>query len=184
MFSRPRVYRSSIPGPLTDVLDESNANETKDMRPLSRHESVGGAHDPGVVGPIVWDLHCKRMRIKNAAAGGVYLTGAREETNVSVINDEWIIFFFLSVPFENDENSVGGADDGADDNDSCTSFDAFNAADANVTKMRQKFHRLLDDAFTLFGSRDSSLHSDKISGPSSPAHSNDDEQRSKSAPFR
>lgn len=65
------------------------------------------------------------------------------------------------------------------DDDSCSSFDAFNAMDTNVTKMRQKFHELLDDAFTLFGSRNSSLHSNE----SSPSISNN-EQRSKSAPFR
>lgn len=65
------------------------------------------------------------------------------------------------------------------DVDSCSSFDAFNAMDTNVTKMRQKFHELLDDAFTLFGSRNSSLHSDE----SSPSISNN-EHRSKSAPFR
>jgi len=65
------------------------------------------------------------------------------------------------------------------DNDSCSSFDAFNAMDTNVTKMRQKFHELLDDAFTLFGSRNSSMNSDE----STPSISNH-EQRSKSAPFR
>lgn len=69
--------------------------------------------------------------------------------------------------------------DEQDEQDSCSSFDAFNAMDTNVTKMRQKFHELLDDAFTLFGSRNSSLHSNE----SSPSISNN-EQRSKSAPFR
>lgn len=65
------------------------------------------------------------------------------------------------------------------DNDSYSSFDAFNNMDTNVTKMRQKFHELLDDAFTLFGSRNSSFNGDE----SSPSISNN-EQRSKSAPFR
>lgn len=32
---------------------------------LTRHESVDG-HDPGVVGPIVWNLHCKQMDIKSS----------------------------------------------------------------------------------------------------------------------
>lgn len=53
--------------------------------------------------------------------------------------------------------------------------------DTNVTKMRQKFHELLDDAFTLFGSRNSSFH---CSDESSPPLSSANEQRSKSAPFK
>ncbi|KAL5233607.1 hypothetical protein ACI65C_001017 [Semiaphis heraclei] len=124
-----KFQKDSIPGPLTDVLDGS---ENKNTRTVTRHESIGG-QDPGVVGPIVWDLHCKQMKIKS--------------------NDQ--------------------------DDDSCSSFDAFNAMDTNVTKMRQKFHELLDDAFTLFGSRNSSMNS----GESTPSISNH-EQRSKSAPFR
>lgn len=58
-------YRDSIPGPLTNVLDESNLNENKNLRTVSRHESIGG-QDPGVVGPIVWDLHCQQIKIKNS----------------------------------------------------------------------------------------------------------------------
>ncbi|VVC36661.1 Hypothetical protein CINCED_3A011835 [Cinara cedri] len=128
-----KFQKDSMPEPLTKVLEENtHLNENKNVQKLTRHESIGG-QDPGVVGPIVWDLHCKQMQIKS--------------------NDP--------------------------DNDSCSSFDAFNAMDANVTKMRQKFHELLDDAFTLFGSRNSSFHS----GDSSPSLSNN-EQRSKSAPFR
>ncbi|XP_060873305.1 uncharacterized protein LOC132947126 isoform X1 [Metopolophium dirhodum] len=127
-----KFQKDSIPGPLTDVLDGLNGSENKNARTVTRHESISG-QDPGVVGPIVWDLHCKQMKIKS--------------------NDQ--------------------------DDDSCSSFDAFNAMDTNVTKMRQKFHELLDDAFTLFGSRNSSMNSDE----STPSISNH-EQRSKSAPFR
>lgn len=58
-------FRDSIPGPLTDVLDGLNGNENKNARTVSRHESIGG-QDPGVVGPIVWDLHCKQMKIKSS----------------------------------------------------------------------------------------------------------------------
>lgn len=57
--------RDSIPGPLTNVLDEFNLNEKKNSRTLTRHESISG-QDPGVVGPIVWDLHCKQMQIKSS----------------------------------------------------------------------------------------------------------------------
>lgn len=57
--------RDSIPGPLTNVLDGFNLNENKNVRTVTRHESIGG-HDPGVVGPIVWDLHCKQMEIKSS----------------------------------------------------------------------------------------------------------------------
>lgn len=46
------------------MLDEFNLNENKKVRTLTRHESIDG-QDPGVVGPIVWDLHCKQMEIKN-----------------------------------------------------------------------------------------------------------------------
>ncbi|KAF0772848.1 Uncharacterized protein FWK35_00002951 [Aphis craccivora] len=127
-----KFQKDSIPGPLTDVLDGFKVSENKNTRTMSRHESISG-QDPGVVGPIVWDLHCKQMKMKS--------------------NEQ--------------------------DDDSCSSFDAFNAMDTNVTKMRQKFHELLDDAFTLFGSRNSSLNSDE-SNPSTSNH----EQRSKSAPFR
>ncbi|XP_025425141.1 uncharacterized protein LOC112694029 isoform X2 [Sipha flava] len=131
MQAANKFQKDSIPGPLTNVLDGFNLNENKNVRTVTRHESIGD-HDPGVVGPIVWDLHCKQMKIKN---------------------DQ--------------------------DDDSCSSFDAFNAMDTNVTKMRQKFHELLDDAFTLFDSRNSSVRSDE----SSPSINNN-EQRSKSAPFR
>lgn len=59
------ISRDSIPGPLTSVLDEFNLNEKKNVRTLTRHESISG-QDPGVVGPIVWDLHCKQMQIKSS----------------------------------------------------------------------------------------------------------------------
>jgi len=57
--------RDSIPGPLTDVLDGLNGSENKNARTVTRHESISG-QDPGVVGPIVWDLHCKQMKIKSS----------------------------------------------------------------------------------------------------------------------
>lgn len=30
-------------------------------QPLTRHRSQGEAEDPGVIGPLVWDLHCHRL---------------------------------------------------------------------------------------------------------------------------
>lgn len=62
VFFKIFFFRDSIPGPLTDVLDGS---ENKNTRTVTRHESIGG-QDPGVVGPIVWDLHCKQMKIKSS----------------------------------------------------------------------------------------------------------------------
>jgi len=59
------IIRDSIPGPLTNVLDGFNINENKKVRALTRHESING-QDPGVVGPIVWNLHCKQMEIKTS----------------------------------------------------------------------------------------------------------------------
>lgn len=58
-------FRDSIPGPLTDVLDGIKVSENKNARTMSRHESISG-QDPGVVGPIVWDLHCKQMKMKSS----------------------------------------------------------------------------------------------------------------------
>lgn len=58
-------FRDSIPGPLTDVLDGFKVSENKNTRTMSRHESISG-QDPGVVGPIVWDLHCKQMKMKSS----------------------------------------------------------------------------------------------------------------------
>ncbi|KAK9872170.1 hypothetical protein WA026_016223 [Henosepilachna vigintioctopunctata] len=69
---------------------------------LARHGSVGTNADPGVIGPIVWDIHCQRLQ------HGVSLN------------------------------------EGIDDLAKNTK---------NATKMRKRFHDLLDDTFSLFGSR-------------------------------
>lgn len=42
-----------------------DSNERKTVRTVTRHESIDG-QDPGVVGPIVWDLHCKQMQMKSS----------------------------------------------------------------------------------------------------------------------
>ncbi|XP_045479793.1 uncharacterized protein LOC123684544 isoform X2 [Harmonia axyridis] len=69
---------------------------------FARHGSVGTNADPGVIGPVVWDIHCKKMK-----------------HGVSV-------------------------DEGIDD---------LTKTPRNVTRMRKRFNELLDDTFSLFGSR-------------------------------
>ncbi|XP_060531947.1 uncharacterized protein LOC132705394 [Cylas formicarius] len=97
--------RCSIPEPLAKVLEPVSMThlDMPDDEPvgvLERHGSVGTAHDPGVIGPVVWNLHCERL-----------------QHGVSV--DEGI----------NDLKS------------------------GNVSRMRKRFHDLLDDTFSLFGSK-------------------------------
>ncbi|XP_050521265.1 uncharacterized protein LOC126894356 isoform X3 [Daktulosphaira vitifoliae] len=132
MQAANKFQKDSLPGPLTQVLEK--CEDKKNFQKVSRHESIEG-QDPGVVGPIVWDLHCKKMDVTKIA------------------------------------NNL--------DNVSLSSFETLNATENNVTKMRQRFHDLLDDAFTLFGSRNSSLQSNDSSHSSSI-----NDLRSKSAPFR
>lgn len=68
--------RSSIPETLNrvlepvsvlhlDVMDDVNmdahSNIHQKEQPLLRHGSMG-SEDPGIIGPVVWDMHCKRMQ--------------------------------------------------------------------------------------------------------------------------
>lgn len=46
-----------MPEPLSHMLEPEEVPSAE--APLSRHKSVQG--DPGVIGPIVWDLHCHRV---------------------------------------------------------------------------------------------------------------------------
>ncbi|KAL3267108.1 hypothetical protein HHI36_011248 [Cryptolaemus montrouzieri] len=69
---------------------------------LTRHGSFGTNADPGVIGPVVWDIHCQRL-----------------QHGVSV-------------------------DEGIND---------LSKSSKNATRMRKRFHELLDDTFSLFGSR-------------------------------
>ncbi|XP_017772514.1 PREDICTED: uncharacterized protein LOC108559681 isoform X2 [Nicrophorus vespilloides] len=82
---------------MTDDLpfepDESNYGM------FARHTSVGTSEDPGVIGPVVWNMHCDRLKA------------------------------------------------GIDNNDESGDVPS------NVTKMRKRFHDLLDDTFSLFGTR-------------------------------
>ncbi|BES91496.1 Hypothetical protein NTJ_04304 [Nesidiocoris tenuis] len=91
---------ASIPGPLDNVLGPENP-------PLSRHSSA--SQDPGVLGPLVWDLHCHRVQKKEAAEVA--------------------------------------------------------EAEPSVGKMRRRFHELLDDAFSLFGSRSATPEAEEGTPP-------------------
>ncbi|XP_018563780.1 uncharacterized protein LOC108905425 isoform X2 [Anoplophora glabripennis] len=107
--------RGNMPEPLNKVLepvsvqnlDMPDEEEIERNRPdyrkqgLIRHGSVGAVEDPGVIGPIVWNMHCQRLH-----------------HGVSV-------------------------DEGIDD---------LKVA-SNMSRMRKRFHDLLDDTFSLFGSR-------------------------------
>ncbi|XP_073998995.1 uncharacterized protein isoform X2 [Rhodnius prolixus] len=89
-----------IPGPLERVLEPEQVGAH-----LSRHSSESA--DPGVVGPLVWDLHCHRLSKR--------------------------------------------------DPEDCVEEEAT----ASVGRMRRRFHELLDDAFSLFGSRTGTPEEDK-----------------------
>ncbi|KRT82503.1 hypothetical protein AMK59_4406, partial [Oryctes borbonicus] len=82
-----------------DVIDQLEPNDKKAV--LLRHGSMGAVEDPGVIGPVVWNMHRERL-----------------QHGVSV-------------------------DEGIDD------MKVVN----NVARMRKRFHELLDDTFSLFGSR-------------------------------
>lgn len=109
--------RGSMPEPLNKVLEpvsvhhldipddevghEVDRNEVYKRLGLARHGSLGAGEDPGVIGPIVWNIHKDRMQ------HGVSVDEGINDLNVST----------------------------------------------NLTKMRKRFHDLLDDTFSLFGSR-------------------------------
>ena len=65
----PILFRGPpIPGPLELVLEPEEETPTiptpsPTVPPslLARHGSVEG-EDPGVIGPVVWDLHCHRLQ--------------------------------------------------------------------------------------------------------------------------
>lgn len=42
------------------VIEPTVKKSQKDQIPLTRHGSIGG-EDPGVIGPVVWNIHCKRI---------------------------------------------------------------------------------------------------------------------------
>lgn len=38
-----------------------SGDEDQPLQPFTRHRSQGEGEDPGVIGPLVWDLHCHRL---------------------------------------------------------------------------------------------------------------------------
>lgn len=47
-----------------DVPDDAYEQEAVERYEgiLRRHGSVGAVEDPGVIGPIVWNMHCQRLQ--------------------------------------------------------------------------------------------------------------------------
>ncbi|XP_049792404.1 uncharacterized protein LOC126199526 [Schistocerca nitens] len=100
---------ANIPEPLARVLEPVSVRHLDcdamggvapgAARRLARHGSTGGG-DPGVVGPLVWQLHCRQLQQQQQHQHGEHAP--------------------------------------------------------NVGHMRRRFHELLDDAFSLFGSRSES----------------------------
>ncbi|PSN42488.1 hypothetical protein C0J52_09804 [Blattella germanica] len=106
---------ANIPEPLARVLEpvtvrhldsEGRGIIVEPVRRLARHGSMEG-EDPGVIGPLVWDLHCHRVQCQQQH----------------------------EAPDDMSRPDTSGS---------------------NVGRMRRRFHELLDDAFSLFGSRSGS----------------------------
>ena len=49
---------------------EGRAIIVEPVRKLARHGSMEG-DDPGVIGPLVWDLHCHRVQCQQQHEGAV-----------------------------------------------------------------------------------------------------------------
>ncbi|XP_047122134.1 uncharacterized protein LOC124805612 [Schistocerca piceifrons] len=117
---------ANIPEPLARVLEPVSVRHLDcdamggvapgAARRLARHGSTGGG-DPGVVGPLVWQLHCRQLHYQ------VLLEEPIKNTDTEEIPEE------ITQP-----ETTG----------------------SNVGHMRRRFHELLDDAFSLFGSRSES----------------------------
>lgn len=113
-----------------DSAPEDNPYLQRKRRPsLVRHGSVGTEEDPGVIGPVVWNMHCQRLQ------------HGKNNFILSLI----IIFYFAGV----------SVDEGIDDVKIAS----------NMTRMRKRFHDLLDDTFSLFGSRRDSPNDDRSVRP-------------------
>lgn len=73
------TYRTNMPEPLNrvlepvsvlhlDMMDDIAYQENDDMtkrRGFMRHGSVGTMEDPGVIGPVVWNMHQQRLQHGN-----------------------------------------------------------------------------------------------------------------------
>ncbi|XP_046665175.1 uncharacterized protein LOC124357422 isoform X1 [Homalodisca vitripennis] len=101
-----------IPGPLELVLEPTDEPSTTTATATTSHaRHASSENDPGVIGPLVWDLHCHRLQKQD------------------------------SVDLEED----------------------LSLTEPGVGRMRRRFHELLDDAFSLFGSRSGSPDQDSSS---------------------
>ena len=69
------VSRGSMPEPLNKVLEpvsvlhldmpddaDNDAHYGNSRYALARHGSIGTVEDPGVIGPVVWNMHCQRLQ--------------------------------------------------------------------------------------------------------------------------
>ncbi|XP_054265321.1 uncharacterized protein LOC128988127 [Macrosteles quadrilineatus] len=106
----------TIPGPLELVLEPTDEPPTTPTPTVTATNTTHARHasseqDPGVIGPLVWDLHCHRLQKQD------------------------------SVDLEED----------------------LSLTEPGVGRMRRRFHELLDDAFSLFGSRSGSPDQDSSS---------------------
>ncbi|XP_075234944.1 uncharacterized protein LOC142332399 [Lycorma delicatula] len=130
-LSMPSVKQFPSGPPLAEPLEQVLESQQRPLSSytLARHRSHGEGEDPGVIGPLVWDLHCHRLHKQDC---------------VDVMPDEDLS---LNEP--------------------------------NVGRMRRRFQELLDDAFSLFGSRSGSPEQD-----SSTSTTNNHDFRAKSALVR
>ncbi|ERL93800.1 hypothetical protein D910_11086 [Dendroctonus ponderosae] len=110
--------RTNMPEPLNRVLepvsvthldmpDDGRISARDDRKygseSLIRHGSIGTMEDPGVIGPIVWNRHCDRLK-----------QGVSVDQGINELNGQL-------------------------------------KASTNISRMRKRFHDLLDDTFSLFG---------------------------------
>ncbi|XP_023719368.1 uncharacterized protein LOC111870941 isoform X2 [Cryptotermes secundus] len=116
---------ANIPEPLARVLEpvsvrhldsEGGGIIVEPVRRLARHGSMEG-EDPGVIGPLVWDVHCHRVHHQGILGESV------DNLVAEATQDD------MSRP---------------------------DTSGSSVGRMRRRFHELLDDAFSLFGSRSES----------------------------
>nr|CAD7258045.1 unnamed protein product [Timema shepardi] len=195
---------ASIPEPLARVLEPVSVKHLdseaglvlEPARKMARHGSLEG-EDPGVVGPLVWDMHCHRMHCQPLPQEGNLI----EDLVLEAASSSYIPLFPSAGCLEGNliEDLVleaasssyiplflsAGCIEGnlIDDLVLEAAFSSYiplfpsagclegnliedlvleaapddlsrpDAAAPNMGRMRQRFQELLDDAFSLFGSR-------------------------------
>lgn len=107
-----------------DMMDDIVYHETEEAPPrgFTRHGSVGTMEDPGIIGPVVWNMHRQRLQ-----------HGKQTHKTKESSRKQQILF----------QNKGVSVDEGMEDLQVTSS----------VARMRKRFHDLLDDTFSLFGSR-------------------------------